>query len=66
MRDIERIAALVNDAQRPIQFIFAGKAHPRDMPGKGFLAEIASLMRDSRFAGRLLFIEDYDLSLIHI
>jgi starch phosphorylase len=61
MRDMERIAALVNDAQRPIQFIFAGKAHPRDMPGKGFLADIARLMRDSRFAGKLLFIEDYDI-----
>ncbi len=61
MRDIERIAALVNDPQRPIQFIFAGKAHPRDMPGKGFLADIARLMRDSTFAGKLLFIEDYDI-----
>jgi starch phosphorylase len=61
MRDIERIAALVNDPQRPIQFIFAGKAHPRDMPGKGFLGEIARLMRDPRFAGKLLFIEDYDI-----
>src|SRR5215211_6812657 len=61
MRDVERIAALVNDPQRPIQFIFAGKAHPRDSPGKGFLAEIARLMRDSQFAGKLLFIEDYDI-----
>jgi starch phosphorylase len=61
MRDIERIAALVNDPQRPIQFIFAGKAHPRDAPGKGFLAEIARLMRDPKFAGKLLFIEDYDI-----
>ena len=61
MRDLERIAALVNDPQRPIQFIFAGKAHPRDMPGKGFLADIARLMRDSQFAGKLLFIEDYDI-----
>jgi starch phosphorylase len=61
LRDMERIAALVNDPQRPIQFIFAGKAHPRDWPGKTFLAEIARLMRDSRFAGKLLFIEDYDI-----
>ena len=61
MRDIERIAALVNDPQRPIQFIFAGKAHPRDTPGKGFLSDVAKLMRDSKFAGKLLFIEDYDI-----
>ena len=38
LQDLERIAALVNDPQRPIQFIFAGKAHPRDTPGKGVLA----------------------------
>jgi glycogen phosphorylase len=61
LRDIERIASLVNDPQRPIQFIFAGKAHPRDMPGKSFLAEIAQLTRDPRFAGKILFIEDYDI-----
>ena len=59
---MERIAAMVNDPQRPIQFIFAGKAHPRDKPGKGFLADIAQLMRDSQFAGKLLFIEDYDIN----
>src|SRR5262245_41748553 len=61
LRDIERVASLVNDPQRPIQFIFAGKAHPRDVPGKQLLAEIARLMRDSRFAGKLMFIEDYDI-----
>jgi starch phosphorylase len=61
LRHIERIASLVNDPQRPIQFIFAGKAHPRDWPGKQLLAEVAGLMRDSRFAGKMLFVEDYDI-----
>ena len=39
-RDLERIAALVNDPQRPVQFVFAGKAHPRDDPGKHLLREV--------------------------
>ena len=46
----------------PIQFVFAGKAHPHDRPGKDMLQQIARLMRDPRFAGKLLFIEDYDIN----
>jgi starch phosphorylase len=60
--DIDALAALVNDPQRPVQFIFAGKAHPRDIPGKELLQQIARITRDSRFAGKVLFIEDYDIS----
>jgi starch phosphorylase len=62
LRDIQRIASLINHPQMPIQFVFAGKAHPRDEPGKDMLQEIARLMRDPRFAGKILFIEDYDLT----
>jgi starch phosphorylase len=62
LRDIERLASLVNDAQRPIQLLFAGKAHPLDGPGKEILQEISRLMRDPRFAGKLLFVEDYDIA----
>ncbi len=61
LRDVERLADLVNDAKYPIQFVFAGKAHPRDRPGKELLQQVARLMRDPRFAGKLLFIEDYDI-----
>ena len=46
----------------PVQFIFAGKAHPHDTPGKAMLQQIARLMRDPRFAGKILFIEDYDIN----
>jgi starch phosphorylase len=60
---MERIASLVNDPQVPIQFVFAGKAHPHDQPGKQVLQQIARLMRDPRFAGKVLFIEDYDINL---
>ena len=46
----------------PVQFIFAGKSHPHDHPGKSVLQQIAQLMRDPRFAGKMLFLEDYDIS----
>ena len=62
LRDIELLASLVNDPQRPIQFVFAGKAHPLDGPGKEILQEISRLMRDPRFAGKILFVEDYDIN----
>ncbi len=62
LRDMEKIAAFVNDAKVPIQFVFAGKAHPRDRPGKEILQEIVRLLRDARFGGKLLFIEDYDVN----
>jgi hypothetical protein len=51
-----------NDADRPIQLIYAGKAHPKDEPGKRFIKEIANLRHDPRFAGRVAFIEDYDIN----
>lgn len=62
LQDMEQIASLVNEAQFPIQFVFAGKAHPQDLPGKQVLQQIARLMSDGRFEGKLLFIEDYDIS----
>ncbi len=63
LRDMEALASLVNHPQMPIQFVFAGKAHPHDRPGKQVLQEIARLMRDARFAGKILFVEDYDVNL---
>jgi starch phosphorylase len=62
LRDIELLASLVNDPQRPIQFLFAGKAHPLDGPGKDVLQEVSRLMFDPRFAGKILFVEDYDIN----
>jgi starch phosphorylase len=62
LQDLEAIASLVNDPQTPIQFVFAGKAHPRDRPGKEILQQIARLDRDPRFAGKVLFVEDYDIN----
>jgi starch phosphorylase len=62
LTDIERLLALVNDAKRPVQFVFAGKAHPLDEPGKRVLQRIAELMRDSQFADKFVFVEDYDIN----
>jgi starch phosphorylase len=52
---------LVKDKQRPIQFIFAGKAHPRDDDGKRFIQQIIHLSKNSELAGYLVFIENYDI-----
>ena len=62
VRDLEIIASLVNHPQMPVQVIFAGKAHPQDGPGKTVLQQIANLTRDPRFAGKVMFIEDYDIN----
>ena len=62
LRDLETIAELVSHAQMPVQVIFAGKAHPQDGPGKTVLQQVATLARDPRFAGRIVFIEDYDIN----
>jgi starch phosphorylase len=62
LADIERLASMVNDPKHPVQFIFAGKAHPRDDPGKRMLQQIAELMRNARFADKFVFVEDYDIN----
>ena len=54
--------AMVNDPERPVQIIFAGKAHPADEPGKQLIQRIANLRHDPRFAGRIAFVEDYDIN----
>ena len=62
LADIQRLAAMVNDPKRPVQFLFAGKAHPHDEPGKMVLQQIAELMRDSNFGDKFVFIENYDIN----
>ncbi len=62
LRDIENLASMVNDPKRPVQFVFAGKAHPHDEPGKKLLQQIAELMRNTRFADKFVFVEDYDIN----
>ena len=62
LADIERLASMVNDPKRPVQFLFAGKAHPHDEPGKLVLQQIAEMMRDSKFGDKFVFIENYDIN----
>jgi starch phosphorylase len=60
--DLDRLSELVNNPQRPVQVIFAGKAHPADEPGKELIRKIANLRHDPRFANRIAFVEDYDIN----
>ena len=64
-RDEERLARLLNGGRKPIQLIFAGKAHPADDPGKRSLQRIYSRAADPRFAGRIAFVDEYNLHVAH-
>ena len=58
--DKERLKRLVNDPTRPVQFIFAGKAHPRDEAGKALIQEVYKFSREPGLETRVIFVEDYD------
>lgn len=62
LSDLDRLHGLISSPDRPIQIIYAGKSHPADEPGKALIRKIANLRNDSRFAGRVVFIEDYDIN----
>jgi starch phosphorylase len=62
LQDLESLASMVNDPKRPVQFVFAGKAHPNDEPGKKVLQQIAELMRNGLFTDKFVFVEDYDIN----
>jgi starch phosphorylase len=64
-RDVERLARLVKDSRRPLQIVFAGKAHPADEAGKHHLQNVFRQALDPRFCGRVAFIDDYDLHVAH-
>jgi starch phosphorylase len=61
-KNLDRLSAIVNNKERPVQFIFAGKAHPRDHGGKELIAEILHTSRRPEFRRRVTFIEDYDIN----
>ncbi len=60
-RDLDRLAKLLGDKARPVQIIYAGKSHPQDDGGKRLIQQVVQLSRDPRFAGKIVFVEDYDL-----
>lgn len=61
-RDPQRLSKILNDAHRPVQIIFAGKAHPADIPGKELIRQIAHFCRQPEFRHNVVFIEDYDMN----
>jgi glycogen phosphorylase len=60
-RDVDRLMQLVHNQYRPVQIIFAGKAHPADDPGKLLMQRLYNYARDPKFGGRIAFVEDYDM-----
>ena len=59
--DLDRLARLVWDSERPMQIIFAGKAHPADRPGQGVIQDIFGRSRSPKLRGRVFILEDYDI-----
>ncbi len=60
---LERLKQLVLDVDRPVQFVFAGKAHPADQPGKSMMQQINQITRDAELRHRFVFIPDYDIGI---
>ncbi len=60
-RDVARLKRLLNNPKMPVQVVIAGKAHPKDHPGKTLIREIVSLSRDPEISKRLIFVEDYGI-----
>ncbi len=60
-KDPERLKAILNRGDRPVQIIFAGKAHPKDDPGKLFIQQVYQMSQQPGLAGRILFLEEYDM-----
>ncbi len=62
-RDPERLSRLLGDPDRPVQIIFAGKAHPADKPGQEFIKQVYEFSRRPEFEGKIVFLEDYDMDM---
>ena len=65
-RDKQRLQKILTDVRRPVQLILAGKAHPKDDPGKQVLQSVYHFARDPMFGGRVAFLEDYGMHLAHV
>ena len=61
--DLDRLAKIVNNPKYPVQFIFAGKAHPADGGGQGLIKQIVEISRRPEFLGKIIFLENYDMRL---
>ncbi len=63
LQDVDCLLAMVNHPSRPLQVIFAGKAHPADEPGKLLIQEVYRQVKRAEYGGRLVFLDDYDINL---
>jgi starch phosphorylase len=63
LRDPERLLRILTDNERPVQIIFAGKAHPMDLEGKGLIKSIVHFSQDPQLRSRIVFVEDYDMTM---
>ena len=63
LRDPDRLLRLISDKDRPVQIIFAGKAHPHDLPGKELIKELVHFSRREEVQSRIIFLEDYDMTM---
>jgi starch phosphorylase len=63
LQDFDRLLSIMNNKEMPVQFIFSGKAHPADEPGKLIIQQIYRAIKDSRTGGRIVFLEDYDMNI---
>ncbi len=62
-RDLDRLARIVNNPEQPIQFIFAGKAHPKDEPGQALIKRIVEISKMPEFIGKVIFLQNYNIQL---
>ena len=59
--DLDRLRRILRNADQPVQFVFAGKAHPKDEGGKKFIQDVYKISREAEFENRVVFVEDYDI-----
>lgn len=62
-KDIKRLEKIINNPKQPVQFVFAGKAHPQDVPGQKFIKEIYEISRREAFKGKIIILENYDMNI---
>lgn len=62
-RDLNRISKILNDPERPVQLLFAGKAHPNDIPGQDLIKNIVEISKRPEFEGKVIFLQNYDMEL---
>src|SRR5260221_4490411 len=63
LRDLDRLSRILNNVDRPVQLIFAGKAHPADVSGQALVEQVYTLSQSDEFRGKIVFLENYDIDM---